>query len=109
MIGEDPKGKRLFRPKLRWEDSVKKEVIKLEPDTKRRKALEDRNRWQSLCLACLVLKVVTKKEEEEEEQYMLKKRLLNTSSAIITFKKYFFGLCVCIIIGAFKIKITIAI
>jgi len=52
VIEEDPMGKRpLGRPKLRWEDSVKREIEKIEPDTKWREAAEDRDRWQSLSLA----------------------------------------------------------
>jgi hypothetical protein len=35
MIEEEPNGKRpLGRRKLRWEDSVKREVEKIEPDVK---------------------------------------------------------------------------
>jgi len=52
VIEEGPMVKMsLGRPKLRWEDSAKKEIKKIEPDTRWREAVEDRNRWQSLCFA----------------------------------------------------------
>jgi hypothetical protein len=41
----------LGRPKLRWEDYVKKDANNIEPDIKWRLIAEDRNRWQSLSLA----------------------------------------------------------
>jgi len=48
VIEEDPMGKRpLGRPKLRWEDGVKKKVERVEPGIKWREAA-DRDRWQSL-------------------------------------------------------------
>ncbi|KAL4123060.1 hypothetical protein QTP88_015292 [Uroleucon formosanum] len=48
VIEKEPNGKRpLGRPKLRWEDGVKKEVEKVEPGVKWREVAEDRDRWQS--------------------------------------------------------------
>lgn len=52
VIEEEPNGKRpLGRPKLRWEDGVKREVEKIEPGVKWREVAEDRDRWQSLALS----------------------------------------------------------
>ena len=49
VIEEEPNGKRpIGRPKLRWEDGVKKEVEKIEPGVKWREVAEDRDRWQNL-------------------------------------------------------------
>jgi hypothetical protein len=49
VIEEEPNGKRpIGRPKLRWEDGVKKEVEKIEPGIKWREVAEDRDRWQNL-------------------------------------------------------------
>jgi hypothetical protein len=48
VIEEEPNGKRsLGRPTLRWKDSVKKKVEKIEPGVKWREVSEDRYRWQS--------------------------------------------------------------
>lgn len=50
-IKENPMGKRpLGRPKLRWEDGLKGDVKRIEPDTKWSEAAEDRDEWQSLSL-----------------------------------------------------------
>lgn len=52
MIEEDPIGKRpLGRPKLRWEDGVKREVERMVPGTKWREAADERDRWHSLVLS----------------------------------------------------------
>jgi len=49
VIEEEPIGKKpLGRPKLRWEDGVKREVERIEPGVKWRQVAEDRDRWQSL-------------------------------------------------------------
>jgi hypothetical protein len=49
VIEEEPNRKRpLGIPKLRWENSVKRKVEKIEPGVKWREVAEDRDRWQSL-------------------------------------------------------------
>jgi len=51
-IEEEPLGKRpLGRPRLRWEDCVKKDLKTLNPGIRWREAAEDRDRWQDLYLA----------------------------------------------------------
>ena len=52
VIEEEPLGKRpLGRPRLRWEDCVKKDLKTLNPGISWREAAEDRDRWQDLYLA----------------------------------------------------------
>lgn len=41
----------LGRLKPRWKDRLEKDVKKIEPEIRRREAAEDRDRWQSSCLA----------------------------------------------------------
>ncbi|CAH1722426.1 unnamed protein product [Aphis gossypii] len=51
VIKENPTWKRpLGRPRLRWEDRIKKEVKAVEPNTQWREAAEDRERWRQICL-----------------------------------------------------------
>jgi hypothetical protein len=60
VIEEDPIGKRpLGRPRLRWEDGVKREVEKIEPGIKWRKVANDRDRWQSFFVFRMVLRAET--------------------------------------------------
>ena len=50
VIKEDPKGKRpLGRPRLRWEDCVKREVKEVDPRTNWREIAENRIRWREIC------------------------------------------------------------
>jgi len=52
VIEEESIGKRpLGRPRLRWEDCVKKDLKTLDPGIRWREAAEDRDRWQDLYLA----------------------------------------------------------
>ncbi|KAF0753777.1 ribosome biogenesis protein TSR3 isoform X1 [Aphis craccivora] len=51
-IKENPVGKRpLGRPRLRWEDCVKRDVENIEPEIPWRVVAEDRDRWREICLA----------------------------------------------------------
>lgn len=52
VVEEDPMGKRpLGKPKLRWKDSVKKGVKKIEPEINRRETTVNRDRRPDLYLA----------------------------------------------------------
>ncbi|KAF0770219.1 Uncharacterized protein FWK35_00003610 [Aphis craccivora] len=52
VIENEPIGKRpLGRPRLRWEDCVKKDLKMIDPGIRWREAAEDRDRWQDLYLA----------------------------------------------------------
>lgn len=52
VVEENPMGKRpLGKSKLRWKDSVKKDVKKIEPEINRRETIVNRDRWQDLYLA----------------------------------------------------------
>lgn len=52
MIEEDPiEKKSLGRPKLRWEDYVKKDVRKIEPEVSWKETKVDRDKWQDFYLA----------------------------------------------------------
>ena len=52
VLEEEPLGKRpLGRPRLRWDDCVKKHLKTLNPGIRWREAAEDRDRWQDLYLA----------------------------------------------------------
>ncbi|VVC32210.1 Hypothetical protein CINCED_3A014313 [Cinara cedri] len=51
-IEENPVGKRpLGRPRLRWEDCVKRDAESIEPEIPWRVAAENRDRWREICLA----------------------------------------------------------
>jgi Reverse transcriptase (RNA-dependent DNA polymerase) len=50
VIREEPKGKRpLGRPRLRWEDCVKREVKEVDPRANWREIAENRIRWREIC------------------------------------------------------------
>lgn len=55
VIEEEPIRKRPLgrpsRPRLRWEDCVKKDLKTLDPGIRQREAAEDRDIWQDLYLA----------------------------------------------------------
>lgn len=52
VIGEEPKGKRpLGRPRLRWEDCVKKDVKEVDPGANWREIAENRISWREICFA----------------------------------------------------------
>jgi len=50
VIEEEPIGKRqVGRPRLRWEDCVKRNVKAVVPRANRKEVAEDRERWRNLC------------------------------------------------------------
>ncbi|KAL4100807.1 hypothetical protein QTP88_020836 [Uroleucon formosanum] len=52
VIEEEPIGKRpLGRPRLRWEDCVKKDIKSIGPGIRWREVAEDKDRWQDLFIA----------------------------------------------------------
>jgi len=52
VIREEPKGKRpLGRPRLRWEDCVKKDVKEVDPGANWREIAENRISWREICFA----------------------------------------------------------
>jgi hypothetical protein len=49
VIEEEPMGKRsLGRPRLRWEDCVKRDVGRVDPEANWRELAEDRERWRNI-------------------------------------------------------------
>ncbi|KAL4103878.1 hypothetical protein QTP88_019213 [Uroleucon formosanum] len=52
VIREEPKGKRpLGRPRLRWEDCVRKDVKEVDPGANWREIAENRINWREICFA----------------------------------------------------------
>jgi len=48
---EEPIGKRLIgRPRLRWENCVKRDVKTVDPRANWKKVAEDRERWRNICM-----------------------------------------------------------
>jgi len=50
VIEEEPIGKiPLDRPRLKWEDCVKREVMVVHPGANWREVADDRERWREMC------------------------------------------------------------